>query len=234
MQQYFIDQVLKEENEYLLPKNVIHHFNNVLKMRNGESFYLVDSQHIRYLCHYYNGYAKVFKQMNNNNELPIKVTIVQALIKNDKFDYFLMKSTELGVNQVVPLMTQRTIYKMNDKVDNKVQRWNKICFEASCQSKRNDVPIVKKPIKLNEIKQYLSDINLVAYEDQTYDMPKLKTYIKNNQSITIVIGPEGGFDSKEIAYLIENDFKLVSLGKRILRAETAGLYVLSVIDSVVE
>jgi 16S rRNA (uracil1498-N3)-methyltransferase len=113
-----------------------------------------------------------------------------------------------------------------------MERYQKIIQEAAEQSRRNYIPKLEPIIKLSEINQYTSDINLVAYENEK-EKP-LRDYIKTNQSVTIICGPEGGFDDKEVDYLVNNGFITVSLGKRILRAETAGLYILSGIDFMFE
>ena len=233
MQQYFITDSLTVNKLVDLPKDVLHHFVSVLRMKKDEEFYLVDKNNVRYLCVLDNNQARVIKKEETYNELAIKVTIIQSLIKNDKFDLFLTKATELGVYKVVPLITSRTIVKSNDKIQNKLARWNKICFEASCQCKRNIVPNVTLPISIEDINDYKSDINLVCYENLTIKN-KLKDYVKMNKSITIVIGPEGGFSDKEINYLNDQGFKSISLGKRILRAETASMYALSVIDGILD
>ena len=234
MQQYFINEILDNKNEIELPKDVLHHFKNVLRMRNNEEFYLVDNNSIRYLCVLNDNNALIKERLLDNNDMFVNVTIIQAMIKNDKFDYFLMKSTELGVSNIVPLISQRTIIKLNDKTNNKVERYNKLVFEASCQCKRNSVPKVYNPIKLKEINEYKSDINLVCYEDLNYNSKSILDYVEKGKSITLVIGPEGGFDISEIEYLVDNGFNTVKLGNRILRAETASTYALSVIDSIQE
>ena len=121
---------------------------------------------------------------------------------------------------------------MDDKNTNKkLERWNLIAKEACEQSKRNTKVVIDEPINLNDILKYKSELNLIAYEDMSCEGSRhLFELLENNpSSITIVVGPEGGFDSKEVDFLVQNDFISVSLGKRILRSETAPLYMLSVI-----
>jgi 16S rRNA (uracil1498-N3)-methyltransferase len=132
----------------------------------------------------------------------------------------------------VPYIAKRSIPVLDDKnTSKKLERWNMIAKEACEQSKRNKLVKVLEPVKLKELLNYKSELNLIAYEDlNCVGSSHFYSLIeKNPKSITIVVGPEGGFDSSEVAFLNENDFISVSLGKRILRSETAPLYMLSVI-----
>ncbi len=235
MQQYFIDDILKVEDSVKLPKDVLHHFVNVLRMKNNTEFYLVDKNKAKYLCQLLDDMAKVISKVDGVFEMPIKVTIVQALLKSDKFEYLIMKATELGVYEIIPCLSTRVITKTNDKTYKKIERYNKIAFEAACQCKRNYVPKILEPINLKEINKHKSELNFVCYEDLDYVSTKLRNEIKKGvESITIVIGPEGGFELKEIEYLQNEGFKCLNLGQRILRAETASLYALSVVSGLCE
>lgn len=238
MQQYFVNDKLKVNDLYKFDKSDEHHIKNVLRMKENQIIRVVDFDKKLFLASILykddGTYAHINKDLALNSEMNVKVTIVQGLIKGDRWDYFLQKATELGVFRIVPFSSNRCVVKVNDKLDNKVLRWNKITQEASEQSKRLIIPNVENPIKIADIVNYKSDINLVAFEDDAYDGLKLKQCIEANKSVTIVIGPEGGFDIKEIEYLLENDFKTCSLGPRILRAETASCYALSAISSIVE
>ncbi len=141
----------------------------------------------------------------------------------------LQKAAELGASRIVPVITRRTIIHLEDKeIAKKLERWNKITLEACQQSNRTSLCEVCRPIRLKDVVEYRQDINLVAYENE--DTRKLRDCLGNG-SICIVVGPEGGFEESEIEFLEEAGFTCVSLGTRILRAETAGMYALSVIDA---
>ena len=158
-----------------------------------------------------------------------EITYCAALIKKDKWNFLLQKAAELGATKVVPLISNRTIFKIDEqRLEKRIQRWNKITLEACQQSNRSSKCEVERPIKLKEIDKFLSENNIVAYENEQNIC--LADCI-DEKSITFVIGPEGGLTEDEIEYLQSLNFTCVSLGKRILRAETAGLYVLSVIDA---
>lgn len=235
MQQYFTDEILDLGQDYLLNSDLDHHFNRVLRMRQNDEFYLVDGLKKRYRLSLISAKkAKVIEEVHFNSEMPIRVRILQALIKRDKMDYFLMKATELGVHEVVFFTSSRTIVNVDQRKDNKLVRWNKLCFEAACQSKRNEVPKVLEPISWSHIKDYCSELNLVAYEDLNHPSVTLKQALKAQKSLTIVIGPEGGFTKEEIEELNQLGFLSCKLGNRILRAETAGIYALSVVSGLLE
>ncbi|MFI3284518.1 MAG: RsmE family RNA methyltransferase [Erysipelotrichaceae bacterium] len=235
MQQYFIDKMVKVNDYYELDDACKHHLIRVLRMRKDDCFYLVDSCNIRYLAVLIDeNKAFIKEEIKHNSEMPIRVKIIQAFIKKDKFDYFLMKSCELGVDEIIPMTSARTIVKMDDIKANKLERWNKICFEACCQSKRNKVVHVQPSITLKQCIEHKSELNLVAYEDLNFTSSKLRDVIKNQTSITLVIGPEGGFELSEIQYLQDNGFISLGLGPRILRAETASAYALSVVSGLCE
>lgn len=231
MRQYFIDKKIEINETFNFNEKQSHHIKNVLRMKTGDIIRVVDINNNVFLVEIdvnSNVSAKVLENIADFYD-ESEIIYCPALIKKDKWDYLLQKAAELGATKVVPLITSRTIFKVDEqRLDKRVQRWNKITLEACQQSNRNSKCIVEKPIKLEEITKFLSENNIVAYENE--DNIYLSDLI-DGKSITFVIGPEGGFTQDEIDYLISLDFYCVNLGRRILRAETAGLYVLSVIDA---
>jgi len=165
-----------------------------------------------------------------DTEPNISVTLIQGVPKASKMDYIIQKTTELGISDIYPCSLARCVSKVEG--DKKTQRWQKIAQEASKQSGRGVVPTVHDPVSLSEAIDILkdADISFVPYEcqEESYLKPILtsKTDIK---SIAFLIGPEGGFDKSEIQLIEENGIAVVTLGKRILRTETAGEAVLSMI-----
>lgn len=230
MQQYFICESLTLNMQYPLPKDIYHHQKHVLRSKDGDLFRVVDIDRQLYLCELSKESFKVLKKIDEQRELNIDVTIIMSLIKNEKFDFCLQKLTELGVKRIVPFLAKRSIIKIKDK-ESKIERYKKIVQEASEQSLRTIVPDIPDIIQIKDLKPYLSEFNYVAYEknDDTHiDYSKLKT------SVTIIIGPEGGFEDCEITTFKELGIIPVSLGKRILRAETAALYCMANIAGVNE
>ena len=232
MQEYFAINRINEK--FILSEQDNFHIERVLRMRNGDHV-VVTYENKKYDCviSFSNGLnVNIESELETDNELDCKVTLIYGLPKKDKFELVIQKGCELGVSEVVPFLAKRSIPVLDDKNTNKkLDRWNMIAKEACEQSKRNTLVSVTNPIKLKEILSYKSDLNLVAYEDLSCEGSKhlFELLQDNPKSITIVVGPEGGFDSKEVDFLVDNGFISVSLGKRILRSETAPLYMLSVI-----
>lgn len=222
MQQFFIDEKLNINCIYNLNSDIKYQLKNVLRTSDGYKFRLVDIEHHVFECELDNFNAKIIQELDEYNELDVDITVILALIKNDKFDFALQKLTELGVKRIVPYKAFRSVVK-EGKGNNKLDRFKKIVREASEQSHRNLIPEICDYCSINDLENYKSDINLVAYEkDDNHGLN-----IEKGKSYTFVIGPEGGFDEKEINKIISLGFSSVSLGKRILRAETAAIFLAS-------
>lgn len=162
----------------------------------------------------------------------VRITLFQALLKADKMEYVIQKAVELGVSKIIPFNSKNVVVRLDDKDKlKKVERYNKISREASKQCGRSDIVQIDNVKSFEEV---LADIKeykkcIIAYENETNS---LKDFLKTNQNIeeiAIIIGAEGGFDSKEVNSLIENGCISISLGDRILRAETASLNLISIL-----
>ena len=146
-------------------------------------------------------------------------------------DLILQKLTELGVSKIIPVNMERSIVKLdNNKEDKKLIRWNTICKEASEQSKRNTIPIITNVINFKDIINIEADLKLCCSVSEKDNM--ISKYIANNNynSISFVIGPEGGLTLKEENYLKENNYNLVSVGSLVFRMETACIYMASILN----
>lgn len=222
MQQYFINDELNINKTISLNEDIVFHLTKVL--RNSENtFRLVDSKHKVFLAELINNNAHILEEIKEDNESKTEITAVIATIKQDKFEIVLQKLTELGVKRIIPVKTSysQNLY-LNDK---KIVRFNKIIQEAAEQSHRNIIPQLLDEISLKDVVNYKSDLNIVAYEKETGNNISLKS-----SSVTFIIGPEGGFTKEEIDFLISYDFKSITLGKTILRAETAAITITSNIN----
>ncbi len=224
MQQFFYDEPLNTSDSYQLNSEVNYQLKKVLRVNNGYKFRLVDSNQSVFMCSYNDGMAYIEEKLDEYNELETDITVILALIKNDKFDFAVQKLTELGVNRIVPYIARRSVVKPG-KGNNKLDRIKKIAREASEQSHRNKIPEICDYATFKDLKKYKSELNLLAYEKETKSISDLKKY----KSITYIIGPEGGFEPREVEDIIECGFDSISLGKRILRAETAAIFLASVI-----
>lgn len=238
MQRYFINENLTNKQQLTLLSDDLHHVKRVMRNINGDTIICIDTLGQVYQCVIEDidtGLVKIDKRVDESHELDVDVTLIYALPKGDKFELVLQKATELGVKRIVPIITRRCVVKMDEqKFAKKMIRYQKILKEAAEQSYRNYIPEITNLIKLNQVDQYLGDYNLVAFEElakQGEHMVLKQTLdkLKPGDRITIVVGSEGGFDLDEIEMMDDLGIKACSLGKRILRSETAPLYFLSVI-----
>ena len=178
--------------------------------------------------------AEIVTVTEGGTELPAKFYLFQGLPKSDKMEFLIQKAVELGVYQVIPVETRRTVVKLDaKKVEAKVRRWNAVSESAAKQSKRLIIPEVTGVMTFQEALNYAGgfDKNIIPFE-HAEGMADTKAYfagIRPGMSCGIFIGPEGGFEDEEISRASEAGVKPVTLGKRILRTETAGLAVLSVL-----
>lgn len=240
MQQYFIDKDFYINSTYELSKDDSNHIVRVMRKNIDDKVYIVFSNEVKYICNIIdNNIDKVivqpYKKVNESNELSTKITVAIPPLKNDKIEYLLQKLTELGVTNIILFKSERNIAKIKvDKLNSKIKRWDKILKEAAEQSKRNIIPTLNYVDNLQDlIKTTASaDYKVVAYEKESTNKNNehLKDLLKSNldgKSVIAVFGSEGGISEKEIDILTKSEFKMVSLGKRILRAETAPLYLVS-------
>ena len=177
--------------------------------------------------------TKIISKKLSLTEPPIKVILYQGLPKSAKMEYIIQKCTELGIAKIVPVVTKRTVVKLDPKSrEHKVERWKKISYEAAKQSNRGIIPSIDYPISfdeaVNEMKN--TDLSIICYE-RAEDL-RLKDLLRKHlsaQTISIMIGPEGGFDDEEIEKAQLQGLNIVGLGPRILRTETAGSAVLAML-----
>ncbi|KNY26791.1 16S rRNA (uracil(1498)-N(3))-methyltransferase [Pseudobacteroides cellulosolvens] len=238
MPRFFVkDEEIQNENITISGED-FNHIKNVLRLRQGDSLVISDGNCTDYdvvIDSYESSYVvtRIVGKYKNNNESDIDITLFQGIPKSDKMDMIIQKSVEMGVKRIVPVLTERTVVKINSEKDskNKITRWQRIAQEASKQCNRGIMPTVENPVTFYEAVAKLkrADLSLIPYEKESGN--KLKSVIKGNdaKTISVMIGPEGGFSNSEVDLAVENGFVPVTLGPRILRTETAGLSVLSII-----
>ncbi len=238
MQQYFST---KKQGEYLVISELdYHHIKNVMRFKSGDKIMVVfDSQLFNCELIFLEDsvLAKILSQVQHSPELKNKITLIYGIPKGDKFEFVLQKACELGVSTIVPFLSERTIVKIEDnKVEKKRERWQKIIKEAAEQSHRTTITEVIAPIKQNELVKYLSEVNICGSEQECgKGSTALFNILKEKPgSISVIVGPEGGFSHQEFEYFEELGFKGVSFGNRILRSETAALYIVSIIAFMLE
>lgn len=171
------------------------------------------------------------EKLPTDNELGIHVTIAQSLVKEQKMDYILQKSTELGVNELIGVNTERCLVKLTNKDAKKIERWQRILKEAAEQAKRNKVPEFNNIMSVKDLITLKYDVKLICtVNEKVISIKKVLSNINNDDRILIVIGPEGGFTSSEEELLTEHGFISISLGDRVLRTETASTFIMSAIN----
>lgn len=231
MQQYFSEVPIEVGDEYIFDKRQAHHAKNVVRLENEKVRIVHDG--IGYFATCYSSgkefVAKIEEKDERVNEIGVELTLAVALIRKEKFELVLQKAAELGVTKIVPYVSSRCVVKYKkEKGDKVLSRYQDILLEASEQCKRNIVPEIVEPVKLLDLAKYCSDVNLLPYENAYGGAKYMSEIIDEKKSLTIVIGPEGGFSDEEVAELKTAGFETVTLGSRILRAETAAMYACSV------
>lgn len=240
MYQFFVDpsQILLDQKKVIITGDDVNHIKNVLRMKIGEEFNVsngIDGKEYRcsveelgddqILCT-----LRFIKE--DGVELPVKVTLFQGLPKADKMELIIQKAVELGVAEVVPVACKRCIVKLDAKKEkSKLARWQGIAEAAAKQSKRGFIPQVREVMSYKAAIAYAKDMEckLIPYE-MAEDMSHTREVlggIKPEDRVAIFIGPEGGFEEEEIQAALTEGIEPITLGKRILRTETAGFTVLS-------
>lgn len=163
---------------------------------------------------------------------PLPIHLYQALPKGDKFDFVVQKATELGVASIRPVLSERVVIKVkNERIAKRRQRWQRIAEEAAKQSRRFDIPQVLEPVPLFSLPVMSpQDLSLVAWEEGDAALSSFLRGLAGPGAIHILVGPEGGFSQKEIGFLRGQNWRIVSLGERILRTETASIALLAIIQ----
>ncbi|MDY5845632.1 MAG: 16S rRNA (uracil(1498)-N(3))-methyltransferase [Bariatricus sp.] len=239
MHHFFVtpDQV-SEESIYIEGQDV-NHMKNVLRMKIGEQVGISDGNNLKYVCEVASyeekkAVLRILERMEADTELESKLYLFQGLPKADKMELIVQKAVELGAFEVIPVVTKRSVVKLDDKkAVKKVERWNSISESAAKQAGRSRIPEVKMPLSFKEALKKASDLDvlLIPYElaDGMEKTRQLIRSIENGQSVGIFIGPEGGFEAEEVEEAVKAGANEVTLGRRILRTETAGLAILSVL-----
>jgi len=232
MQRYFA--INKDNNKLMLKESDIHHIKKVMRMDIKDKIEVIYDK-INYLCEIDNldpFKIKILEIQEENNEMDLEVTIAIALVKEQKMDLILQKLTELGVKRIIPLKMERSIVKLDDKkYEKKKERWTNICKEASEQSHRNIIPEITNQMTLDELSQLEYDNKYIcSTKEQDNLIVNYIENISNCDKIIFVIGPEGGISEKEENKLVNNGYIPVSLGNRILRVETAAIFIASILN----
>ncbi len=240
MYQFFVEpnQININDKSVIIVGGDVNHIKNVLRMKVGEELNVSNGQDGReYRC----GIAALEEDRivcelrfvkEDNVELPAKVYLFQGLPKADKMEWIIQKAVELGAYEIIPVATRRCVVKLDDKkASSKIARWQGIAEAAAKQSKRAIVPKVSGVMTFSQAVEMAADMNvrIIPYElaEGMERTRKIIDKMESGQDIAVFIGPEGGFEESEIQLAMGNGIEPVTLGKRILRTETAGMTILS-------
>ncbi len=241
MSKFFVKTEQINNNDIVIIGDDVNHIINVLRMKKTDKVQICnqdtgDNYNAEIVNYSRNEVeCKIISKINETTESNVHITLFQGIPKFEKMELIIQKNTEVGIKSIVPVIMERTVVKLDEKIaSKKLERWQKIAEIAAKQSMRDIIPQIGNITKLKDIDTTEFDAVLVAYENEEHNMlktelQKLERKIKSNNSseqqynIAIVIGPEGGISEKELVMLAEKNAKFVSLGKRILRTETAGV-----------
>lgn len=239
MYHFFVTPAQISEEYAVITGQDVNHIRNVLRMKAGEQVGIRDGISRNYICELEEIgteeiHARILSVDEDDSELPARLYLFQGLPKSDKMELIIQKAVELGAYEIIPVATRRAVVKLDrKKEESKVKRWNTIAESAAKQSGRMLVPEVTGVKTMKEAFAYAAsfDINLIPYElaGGMQDTKKIISGVKPGMQVGIFIGPEGGFDVEEVEAAVEAGIHPITLGRRILRTETAGLTALSVL-----
>lgn len=244
MHRFFAEPGQIGEKEIVITGADVNHIRNVLRMRADEEVLIADGQGAEYRCKLTDlgeneVRAQILWKLDGNAELASAITLFQGLPKSDKMDLIVQKCVELGVSRIVPVSTKRAVVKLDAKKEQtRLKRWNTISESAAKQSGRGVIPEVSGVMSfgkaLEEAKKL--DVLLIPYEraEHMTETRRVMGEIRPGQSVGIFIGPEGGFEESEVEEAVAAGAKAITLGKRILRTETAGLAVMAMLSYLLE
>ena len=235
MSKFFVPFENIQENNIFIYGEDVNHISKVLRLEQNDIIIVCDG----------NGrdYKVIIKEISKNKintvilesfdcvtERPINITLYQGIPKSSKMEYIIQKTTELGISSIVPVITKRTVVKMETKKasSKKISRWQRIAHEAAKQSNRGKVPNILNVIDFDSAIEQIKDMDLAFMPYEQERSNNLKKVIEgiqcnNIKNIGIIIGPEGGFEEDEVQKCIDNNINIISLGPRIMRTETAGV-----------
>ena len=238
MYQFFVQNEQVQQNKIIITGSDVNHIKNVIRLKPSDAIRVSDEDGNAYFCHIteifeMEVWAEIDRMDETGTELSNRIYLFQGLPKNEKMELIIQKAVELGVYEVIPVAMRNCVVKLDDKkAEGKVKRWQAIAESAAKQSKRTIIPNIAMPISYKQAIERAKelDVTLVPYENERgmEATRELILGIKKGESIGIIIGPEGGFAEEEIE-MVKDGMHCISLGRRILRTETAGLATLSML-----
>lgn len=240
MHKFFVSEDKIFENKAIIDNEDVKHIYKVLRLNEGDKININNCNGKEFLGRIEEITktrieVELLEELDINNESPIDVYLYQGFPRSTKMDLIVQKCTELGIKEVTPVITERVSSSLGEikKDTKKLERWNRIAFEACKQSKRTLIPVVNEVIYFKDLVEELREMGLIVVPYENAENYGMKQMIKNMQGevkrVAIVIGPEGGFEESEVEALKEINAHIVTLGPRILRTETAGFTCLTLL-----
>lgn len=239
MDRFFVEKknVNLENNTCIIEGEDVKHISKVLRCKIGEEIEVCDKDNTEYICEITNinkdiVELNILDKVDIKREADVRIRLYQGLPKGPKMEMILQKLTEVGVDEIILVQTKRSVAKVDEKKeDKKIERWERIIYEAAKQSKRGIIPKLRGVLSFKEALEDMknNDMNICPYENER--TVSIKSAIKDADinTIGIFVGPEGGFEEEEIVNIQDIDSKVVSLGPRILRTETASVVASSIV-----
>ncbi len=237
MPKFFIQPECIQDDKIVIQGENVNHIKNVLRLNVGDEILINDRQGKDYECiinalENHQVIAHIQNVLSNEAEPTTQTILFQSLIKGEKMEWVIQKAVEIGVTEIVPLCTTRCVVKMDTakKTQSKIDRWAKIAESAAKQSGRGIIPKVHMPMQFKDAMQYIHEqqgVAIIPYEKES--ATSIRKVLEQTKATTygVFIGPEGGFTEEEVTMALENNVQAVTLGKRILRSETASLVTLA-------
>ena len=240
MYRFYVAADQLAEKEVFISGGDVNHIKNVLRLEVGDWIVACDGNGTDYVSRIQSicsdeVVASIEKVQPTGTELPVRITLFQGMPKKDKLELIIQKAVELGACEIVPVMTKRTVVKLSEekKINKRLERWQSIAYAAAKQCDRGIIPTVHKPVSYEEALAMADqlDYNVIPYELQTgmEEARKIVDQACKQRSLGIFIGPEGGFEPEEVERAMTRNIHPMTLGKRILRTETAGMALLSIL-----
>ncbi len=240
MYRFYVSADQLAEKEVFISGGDVNYIKNVLRLEVGDWIVACDGNGTDYVSRIQSicsdeVVASIEKVQPTGTELPVRITLFQGMPKKDKLELIIQKAVELGACEIVPVMTKRTVVKLSEekKINKRLERWQSIAYAAAKQCDRGIIPTVHKPVSYEEALAMADqlDYNVIPYELQTgmEEARKIVDQACKQRSLGIFIGPEGGFEPEEVERAMTRNIHPMTLGKRILRTETAGMALLSIL-----
>jgi 16S rRNA (uracil1498-N3)-methyltransferase len=240
MRRFFVEKIDPENGVFVIPEKEAKHMVKVLRMKQGDRFILMDRKGNRFEsviedASRYEVHARIIKELPKPSSSAVSINICQAVLKPRMMDYMIEKTSELGVSRIMTFYSERTIIKLGEnKTSNKIRHWEEISLSASKQSGRVKPAEISAPVQLHDLIRSAKEaegLTVVLWEGE--NITGLKELIRSQEPSSIftgIVGPEGGFTGKEIVQLRDSGIIPVSIGSRILRAETAAIALTTIIQ----